>query len=58
VVDEALAQLGVRGEPRPAKSADACVFNTAQFDLRTLYWDSMAVGSESFRTTEDPYLRC
>jgi hypothetical protein len=58
VVDEALAQLGITGEPRPAKSADACAFNTAQFELRKAYWDNVAIGSESFLTDEDPYLRC
>jgi hypothetical protein len=58
VVDEALAQLGVTGEPREAKSAEACAFNTAAFELRKAYWDNVAVGSESFGGTQDPYLRC
>jgi hypothetical protein len=59
VVDEALAQLGVRGEPREAKGADACAFNSAQHDLRHAYWDDLAIGSESFLTTdEDPFVDC
>lgn len=59
VVDEALAQLGVRGEPRDAKGADACAFNTGQHELRHAYWDNVAVGSESFLTTdEDPFVHC
>lgn len=58
VVDEALAQAGVRGEPRPAKGGEACDFNTAQFELRKAYWDNVAIGSESLFTSEDPYIRC
>lgn len=58
VVGESLAQLGVAGEPRAAKGADACAFNTAQFELRKAYWDNVAIGSESFLTSEDPYIRC
>ena len=58
VVDEALAQAGVRGEPRAAKGADACAFNTAAFELRKAYWDSNPFFSDSFLTAEDPYLRC
>lgn len=59
VVDEALAQLGVRGAPRAAKSADACAFMTAQHELRRAYWDNVAIGSASFFTAdEDPVVRC
>ena len=59
VVDEALAQLGVRGEPREAKSAEACAFMTAQHEARHVYWDNLAIGSESFFTTdEDPFVHC
>lgn len=55
VVDAALAQLA---GAEPVKSAEACAFNTAQFELRYAYWNDVAIGSESFGTTEDPYLRC
>jgi hypothetical protein len=59
VIDEALAQLGLDGTPRDAKSAEACDFNTDQHDARHLYWDNVAVGSESFFTTdEDPFVHC
>jgi hypothetical protein len=59
VVDQALAQLGVRGEPREAKGGAACDFNHDQHDLRHVYWDNLAIGSESFFTTdEDPFLHC
>jgi hypothetical protein len=58
VVGESLAQLGVAGTPRAAKGTDACTFNTAQFEVRKAYWDNVAIGSESFFTSEDPYLRC
>lgn len=59
VVTEALAQLGVAGTPRAPKSADACAFNNANLDARHLYWDNVALGSESFLTADqDPYLYC
>lgn len=58
VVSEALAQLGVGGEPTRAKSADTCAFNTAQFEARKAYWDNLALFSDSSGTAEDPYLRC
>lgn len=59
VVDEALAQLGIRGSARPAKGLDACAFNTAQHEARHAYWDNVAIGSESFLTTDqDPFVHC
>jgi hypothetical protein len=52
-------QLGVRGTPREPKSGDACAFNTAQHELRHAYWDNVAIGSESFLTTDDdPFVHC
>lgn len=58
-VDGALAQLGVRGTPAAPKSAEACAFNNALLTARHTYWDSVAVGSESFGTADgDPYLYC
>jgi hypothetical protein len=58
VVAESLAQLGVAGQARAPKGDAPCGFNTAQFELRKAYWDNVAIGSESFLTSEDPYLRC
>ena len=59
VVAEALAQLGVAGDPRPEKGGAACDFMTAQHEARHLYWDNAAIGSESFLTTdEDPFVHC
>lgn len=59
VMHEALAHLGVTGTPTRTKSAEACAFNNAGIDARHAYWDTVAVGSESFLTTdEDPYLYC
>lgn len=58
VVDEALAQAGVRGEARADKGGAACAWNTAQLELRRAYWDSNPLFSDSFATGEDPYIRC
>jgi hypothetical protein len=58
VVEEALAQAGVGGEARAPKGGEACSFNTAQFELRKVYWDNLALFSDSAGTSEDPYLRC
>jgi hypothetical protein len=58
VVAETLAHLGVGGEPTRFKSAEACAFNNAGISARHAYWDSVAVGSESFGSSEDPYLYC
>lgn len=58
-VDGALAQLGVRGTPAAPKPADACAVNNAGITARHAYWDSVAIGSESFGTAAgDPYLYC
>lgn len=59
VVEEALARLAGGGDPARDKSAEACAFNNANITARHLYWDSVAVGSESFLTADgDPYLYC
>ncbi len=58
VVEQALAHLGIGGEPTRTKSADTCAWNTAQFEVRKAYWDNAALFSESAGTSEDPYLRC
>jgi hypothetical protein len=59
VVEQALAQLGVGDAEVTTKGADACQFMTANVQARHLYWDYVAIGSESWLTTdEDPYLYC
>ena len=59
VIGEALARLGVTGTPTREKSAEACAFNNAGIDARHLYWDNVAIGSESWLTTDgDPYIYC
>lgn len=58
VVDELLARLEVAGEPTRQKGEDACAWMTAQIELRYTYWNTYAVGGESFLTDDDPYVRC
>ncbi|MDP9417701.1 MAG: S8/S53 family peptidase [Actinomycetota bacterium] len=59
VVEQALAQLGLRDGARKAKGGAACDWNNAQHDARHAYWDSVAVGSESFLTTDkEPFVHC
>jgi hypothetical protein len=59
VVGEALARLSGGGDPERDKGADACAFNNAQHDLRHVYWDNVAIGSESFFTADgDPFIHC
>lgn len=55
VADRMLAQLAGAA---PVKSAEACAWNTAIFSVRKLYWDTNPLFSDSFLTSEDPYLRC
>ena len=55
----ALAQLGVRGTPAAPTPADARAVNDAGITARHAYWDSVAIGSESFGTAAgDSYLYC
>ncbi|HIG75829.1 MAG TPA: T9SS type A sorting domain-containing protein [Bacteroidetes bacterium] len=59
VVEETLAQLGVSGTPRAPKGAPTCTFMESLVTARHLYWDNLAVESESFLIgDEDPYLYC
>jgi hypothetical protein len=58
VVPELLAHLGVDGEPTRTKSADACLFNTINFEVRYYYWNHYALLGESWLEDDDPYLRC
>lgn len=57
VISQALAHLGVGGEPTRFKPAQACDFMTANQDLRRAYWNSLPT-SDSFLTGDDPYLAC
>ena len=59
VVDQALAQLSLRDGARKPKGGAACEFNNAQHDARHVYWDNVAVGSQSFFTSDDdPFVHC
>ena len=58
VIDEALAHLGLRGQPTRYKDFAACQWMTAQMQARHAYWDVIAVESESWLGSEDPYLYC
>jgi hypothetical protein len=58
VVAETLAHLGIGGEPTRTKSADTCLGMTANIEARHLYWDNVAIGSESFGSSADPYVYC
>jgi subtilisin family serine protease len=58
VVDEALAQLGLRGAPARFKTYEACQFQTGIIQVRHAYWDTLIVGSESWMQGYDPYIYC
>jgi hypothetical protein len=58
VVAEALARLGVAGEPSRTKPAAACDFMTANIEARHAYWDEIAFYSESAGADEDPFVYC
>ncbi|WP_052664149.1 S8/S53 family peptidase [Nitriliruptor alkaliphilus] len=58
VVTELLARLGVEGEPARTKSAEACDWMTAQYEVRFAYWNNYAFLGESWMTDDDPYVRC
>ncbi len=58
VIDETLAHLGVRGAPTRFKDFAACQWMTAQMRARHAYWDLIAIESESWLGSADPYLYC
>ena len=58
VIPEALAHLGVAGEPTRHKSSEACSFMTAQIEARYVYWNYYAFLGESWLEEDDPYIRC
>lgn len=57
VVSEALAQLGF-GEVTRVKEAGYCEHQTAWIEVRKAYWNNLAIGSESFGTSADPFEYC
>jgi hypothetical protein len=58
VVDQTLAHLGIGDAATRTKSADTCAGMTANFEARRAYWDKVALGSESFGTSHNPYIYC
>ncbi|MGH2711043.1 MAG: S8/S53 family peptidase [Actinomycetota bacterium] len=58
VVPEALAHLGIGGPPTRSKSAEACLFMTANVEARHAWWDVVAPFSQSNGETGDPYEYC
>ena len=58
VVQEALAQLKVKGKAKRSKPQEACDFMTANMAARHGYFDQAAPNSQSFGTSEDPYIYC
>ena len=59
VIEEALAHLGVGGSPTRSKDAQTCTFMTSLVTARHVYWDNLALESESFTVRgEDPYEYC
>jgi hypothetical protein len=59
VVSQALAHLGIDGEVTRTKETDVCVFMTSVYTARHVYWDNIAIESETFQNgSEDPYVYC
>jgi hypothetical protein len=58
VIPETLAHLGVEGEPTRGKGLEVCAFMTAQIEARYVYWNHVALLSESWLDDDDPYIRC
>jgi hypothetical protein len=58
VIPEALAHLGISGTPTRFKSADTCVFMTANILARHAYWDVVAPFSQGEPSLNDPYEYC
>ena len=58
VVGQTLAHLGIGGTPTRTKGADVCTGMTANIEARRAYWDTVALGSESWLTSANPYIAC
>lgn len=58
VIKQTLAHLGFGGKADRKKSEAACDFQTAHIEIRHAYFDNVAIFSESFGQSEDPYIYC
>ena len=58
VIQQTLAHLKIAGKATRTKPQEACDFMTANMEARHAYWDQLAVMSQSFGTSEDPYIYC
>jgi len=59
VIPEMLAQLGIGGAPTRSKSFDTCEFMATVVDARALYWNTVAIESESYMIGgTDDYIYC
>lgn len=58
VINQTLAHLGFGAKPERTKPQEACDFMTANMEARRAYWENVAVMSEGFGKTEDPYIYC
>ena len=58
VIDQALAHLKVRGKVTRKKPQEACDFMTANMAARHGYFDRLAIFSQSFGKSKDPYIYC
>ncbi len=59
VIEQTLAHLGLGGDVTRTKSADVCLFMTSVYTARRVYWNNIAIESQSFLLgDEDPYVYC
>ena len=58
VIEETLANLGVKGKPNRTKPQEACDYMTANMEARRAYWERLAVNGQGFGQAEDPYIYC
>lgn len=58
VVSQALAHLNISGTVSRQKDSNTCTYMSTLIQARTVYWNYVAVGSESLLSSEDPYLSC
>jgi hypothetical protein len=58
VILETLSHLGLRTQPGRNKDNLACQYMTTLIEARRLYWDNLALGSESLGLTKNPYIPC
>ncbi len=60
VIERSLAVLGLGAAEVPGKELGYCEFQSAQIQIRKLYWDNLNVGSETFMAAPepDPFIPC